>query len=339
MFDSLEEKLVHQRLAFNGINESKLNFPKVGNGSLEDLRDTIRDVAVQKLGAKYVYVVATYGDHVVISTDETDGKALYYKIPYSVKNGTLELGDPTKVKKVVEFQRLEAVSRRVGLLSKARTEVDNLMDSNKGQMQKLAGVGVDLDYKKKLVENRRGLPELKEVYRGKLVLLEDEKIEEGKVVKPMLIGGVATQGNVGNENTRYYRTETWGRQCEVKQEVIKSGKLLGELDHPDDGKSRLEKTSVRYTKLEMDGDYMNFEAAVLETPSGDTLKALLRGGVGVDISTRGFGSTKKETIDGKEWEVVQDDYELAGIDQVVGHSNLSAEIQYYQEKANNGEER
>ena len=178
--------------------------------------------------------------------------------------------------------------------------------------------------------------ELKEIYRGKLVLLEDEKIEEGKVVKPMLIGGVATQGNVGNENKRYYRTKLWERECDKKQELIKIGKLLGELDHPDDGKSRLEKTDVRYTKLEMDGDYMNFEAVVLDTPSGDILKGLLRGGVGVDISTRGFGSTKNEKIDGKEWEVVQDDYDMVGIDQVVGHSSLSAEIQYYQEKANKG---
>jgi len=174
--------------------------------------------------------------------------------------------------------------------------------------------------------------ELREIYHSKTVLLEDEQIEEGKVVKPMKIGGVATQGNVVNENARYYRTKLWGRECERKQDAIKAGKMLGELDHPVDGKSRLSGTSVRYTKLEMDGDYMNFEGLVGDTVAGQNLKALLRLGVGVDISTRGFGSTKKETMDGKEVEVVQDDFELVGIDQVAGHSSLSAEIQYYQEK-------
>ena len=178
--------------------------------------------------------------------------------------------------------------------------------------------------------------ELKEVYHGKIVLLEDEQVQEGKIVKPMLIGGVATQGNIGNENKRYYKTSLWKRECTRLQEAVKNGKFIGELDHPNDGKSRLEKTSTKYTMIEMDGNLMNFQARVLETPAGNTLKALLRGGVSVDISTRGFGTTEKEVIDKQEWEVVQDDYELIAIDQVAGHSNLSAEIQYYQENIKGG---
>jgi len=179
--------------------------------------------------------------------------------------------------------------------------------------------------------------ELKEIYHNtKVTLLEDEQVQEGKIVKPMLIGGVATQGNVLNQNGRYYKTELWKRECERKQDVIKAGKLLGELDHPDDGKSRLAKTAVRYTKLEMNDDYMNFEAEVLGTTNGLELKELLRGKVGVDMSTRGFGNTKKETVDGVERETVLDDFDLVAIDPVAGHSNLAAEIQYYQENKKGG---
>lgn len=176
---------------------------------------------------------------------------------------------------------------------------------------------------------------LKEIYEGHCVIVEQEKLDGGKIIKPAKIAGIASRGNVVNENSRYYKTELWQREAKRLQEKIKKGKLLGELDHPDDGKSRLDKTAVKYTKLYMDGDYLKFEGEILDTERGRTLKALLKGGVGIDVSTRGFGSTKEGKVNGEYVkEIVQDDYELTAIDPVAGHSNVEAEINYFQERKN-----
>ncbi|MCK5615135.1 hypothetical protein KAR91_75425 [Candidatus Pacearchaeota archaeon] len=164
-------------------------------------------------------------------------------------------------------------------------------------------------------------------------VLEEEQLSEGKIVKPMRIGGIASKGNVSNENDRYYKTSLFERESNRLANDVGNGRMVGELDHPKDGQGRLEKNAMKFTKLFMDGDYMKFEAEVLETFHGKELKANLKGGVAVDISTRGFGSTKKEKIDGKMVDVIQEDYELVAIDAVSGHSNLDAEIQYFKEKA------
>ena len=160
-------------------------------------------------------------------------------------------------------------------------------------------------------------------------------MSEGKIVKPMKIGGIASKGNIKNENKRYYKTSLWERESKKLQDAVTKGKFLGELDHPPDGKSKLEKTAIKYTNLFMDGDYLKYEAEVIDNEPGRNLKALLRAKVSVDISTRGFGSTKEEKIDGSMADVVQDDYELAAIDAVSGHSNLEAEIEYFKEKKDN----
>lgn len=167
----------------------------------------------------------------------------------------------------------------------------------------------------------------------KWTVLEEEHLSEGKIVKPMRIGGIASKGNVSNENDRYYKTSLLERETNRLSSDVGAGRMVGELDHPHDGQSRLEKNAIKFTKLFMDGDYLKFEAEVLETTAGKDLKANLKGGVSVDISTRGFGSTKEEKIDDKiVGGVIQDDYELVAIDAVSGHSNLDAEIQYFKEK-------
>ena len=168
------------------------------------------------------------------------------------------------------------------------------------------------------------------------ILEEEELSEKGKIVKPMRIAGIASRGNVVNENGRHYKTALFERESKRLQDSVERGSFVGELDHPKDGKSRLEKNAIRYTSLFMDGDYMKFEGDVLDTFAGKDLKANIRGGVAVDISTRGFGSSKKTKINGSMVDDIQDDYELTGIDAVSGHSNLEAEINYFKEKKEGG---
>ncbi|WP_236068153.1 hypothetical protein, partial [Streptomyces brasiliscabiei] len=71
----------------------------------------------------------------------------------------------------------------------------------------------------------------------------------------------------------------------------------------------------------MEGDLVKYKGVILPTPDGKILESLLEGGVGVGVSTRGYGSYKVEEIDGRDVEVIQDDYRMPGIDFVLDESN------------------
>lgn len=171
------------------------------------------------------------------------------------------------------------------------------------------------------------------------ILEEEELSEKGNIVKPMKIAGVASRGNVVNGNNRHYSTSLFEREVGRVQGDISKGSFLGLLDHPDKGNgAKLKETAMKFTKLFMENDYMMFEADVLDTNAGKDLKALLRGKVQVQVSTRGYGSSKKEKINGQMVDNISDDYELTGIDAVSGHSNPEAEINYFKEKKEGGSE-
>lgn len=157
-------------------------------------------------------------------------------------------------------------------------------------------------------------------------LFEDISIlteEVGEAVNPyklLTIRGTASRGGVVNKNQRMYPTPVLAKATEMAQAAIRKGKLLGEVDHPDEAGS-LENAAIKYTKLWMEGDTVLFEGEVLATKRGEHLALLLRSGVGVGISTRGYGSVRP--IDGPNgtFYEVQPDYELKGIDCVLEESN------------------
>ncbi len=67
--------------------------------SYEDLIDDLEAAAALALGAGYVYVCATFPDHVIVSTySATDDGQVYYDFPYTLNaDGEPELGEPTSV--------------------------------------------------------------------------------------------------------------------------------------------------------------------------------------------------------------------------------------------------
>jgi len=157
---------------------------------------------------------------------------------------------------------------------------------------------------------------------------------EGKKPKGTLgvAEGVAGKANIVNRNRRYYSDKVYALAVERAQSLIEQGRFLGEVDHPWVGS--LSGAAFRFTKLYMEGDLMKFEGVILDTPSGRVLKALLDGGVGVAVSTRGYGSIQYEKmeVNGKEVEVgvVQDDYRMEGIDFVLFPSNPAGEITHHE---------
>lgn len=166
------------------------------------------------------------------------------------------------------------------------------------------------------------------------ILAEEEVGSAAKGESPyklLTISGVASKGGVVNKNKRLYPTSVLVKATEKAQDAIRKGKLLGEVDHPEDYGS-LGRTAVKFTKLYMQGDDMLFEGEVLATKAGEHLALLLRSGVGVGISTRGYGSVRP--IDGPDGTIyeVQPDYELKGIDCVLEASNEFGKVANFESK-------
>jgi hypothetical protein len=129
-------------------------------------------------------------------------------------------------------------------------------------------------------------------------------------------GKVFVRGEFGNAekptaNGRLYPPKLWESQIERLHSNLKDRKVLGELDHPQDGRTALTRASHVITDLRLVDSVVIGEAEILDTAKGRDLKAILAAGVPVGISSRGYGSTK---ADNKGNEVVQEDYKLVTFD-------------------------
>lgn len=147
-----------------------------------------------------------------------------------------------------------------------------------------------------------------------------------------LVEGVAGKADIINRNRRFYSKKVYELAVARAQPLIKEGNFLGEVDHPWVG--TLGRAAVRFTHLWMEGDLMQFKAVILDTAGGRHLKALLNGGVGVKVSTRGYGSVtyEKRNLEGADVEiaVVGEDFQMEGIDFVLFQSNPHGRVTHHE---------
>jgi len=140
------------------------------------------------------------------------------------------------------------------------------------------------------------------------LLTEQEKLE----IKSgsCYLTGIMQKADQKNGNGRVYRRETLERELNNYLKIVEDRRALGELDHPDDSVVNLKNASHMVVKMWWDGDNVMGKVKVLETPSGNILKSLVKSGVKLGISSRGLGSTKK---DGDKI-IVEDDFQLICFD-------------------------
>ena len=140
------------------------------------------------------------------------------------------------------------------------------------------------------------------------VLTEDEKrrVDGGSVY----LVGVCQKAGTKNGNGRIYRKETLQREVENYQKAVRERRSLGELDHPDDSVINLKNASHLVSKMWWDGDSVMGKIEVLDTPSGNVLKALINSGVKLGISSRGLGSVREAN----GVTMVEDDFQLICFD-------------------------
>lgn len=156
-----------------------------------------------------------------------------------------------------------------------------------------------------------------QIHHCQLQLVEGEGDKKGRVYARGEFGHAANP----TANGRRYRHSIWEGNISRLQANLESRKVLGELDHPTDGRTALQRASHVVTGLQLEGDRVLGEAEILDTAKGRDLKAILSAGVPVGISSRGFGSTKPGR-DGIE--EVQDDYKLVTFDFVAEPADPSA---------------
>lgn len=153
-------------------------------------------------------------------------------------------------------------------------------------------------------------------------------------------GGVlVAEGEFGycdrpTSNGRVYPRKIMEREFARLRPKMKAGGLFGELDHPEDGKTKLQRVAMRIDdmRIEADGRVVGRFRVLEGTPNGDTLAAIVRNGGQVGVSSRGIGSTVTEGNSS----IVQEDFRLFGYDAVAEPAVSSALPSFEERGAEDG---
>jgi len=145
--------------------------------------------------------------------------------------------------------------------------------------------------------------------------------EEKNGKKTYAIEGVFMQAEKKNRNGRVYPRPIMEKAVsKYDNEQVKTGRAVGELNHPDGPTVNLDKVSHKIESLSWEGNDVMGKATILATPMGEIVKGLLDGGVKLGVSTRGMGSLERSN----DAMVVKDDFILNAVDIVQDPSAPSA---------------
>ena len=114
-------------------------------------------------------------------------------------------------------------------------------------------------------------------------------------------GPYAMAGESNKNNRVYCEKEMASEVKRYTEQMIKSGRALGELNHPTSADVDLERACHLVTELTPSGDNPNVyigKSKVLSTPSGLIVRSLIRDGCSVGMSTRSLGKLVNTESDG-----------------------------------------
>lgn len=138
-------------------------------------------------------------------------------------------------------------------------------------------------------------------------------LQESAAGRPMLVESILGFAGKKNLNGRVYPRSVWEKALAEQRDRIAQRGMLGEVDHPDDGETRLMRGSHIVTKAEIrpDGTIMGV-LELLDTPGGLILQEYARKKARIGLSSRGDGSVEVvESDDGSgSYHEVQDDFTL-----------------------------
>lgn len=149
-------------------------------------------------------------------------------------------------------------------------------------------------------------------------LLTESKVKPGVFE----VTGIMQRAGAKNQNGRIYKREILEQEVQnYIENFVKVGNAYGELDHPESAIVSLKNASHVVKELWWSGDNLMGKVELLNTPSGNIVKEILRGGHTIGISSRGTGSVS-QTNEGTL--MVQPDFELVCWDFVSNPSTQGA---------------
>lgn len=111
----------------------------------------------------------------------------------------------------------------------------------------------------------------------------------------LFIKGPYMMANGVNRNKRMYPLEEMTREVSrYTSEMIKTGRAMGELNHPTTADVDLERACHIVTDLWQEGNVFYGKSKVLSTPCGMIVRALINDGVKVGMSSRALGQLVSE---------------------------------------------
>jgi hypothetical protein len=134
--------------------------------------------------------------------------------------------------------------------------------------------------------------------------------------------GIMQRAGAKNQNGRIYKREILEEEVNnYIENFVKIGNAYGELDHPESAIVSLKNASHVVKELWWDGEDLMGRVELLNTPAGNIVKEIVKGGHTIGISSRGTGSVT-QTNEGTL--MVQPDFELVCWDFVSNPSTQGA---------------
>jgi len=110
--------------------------------------------------------------------------------------------------------------------------------------------------------------------------------------KHWYLEGIFMQAEKKNGNGRIYPKGVLTEAVEkMNDKMAKGYNVLGELEHPEALTVNLNNVSHVIESLRWEGDDVIGKCKVLDTPKGEIVKALLKEGIKLGVSSRGSGAT------------------------------------------------
>jgi len=136
------------------------------------------------------------------------------------------------------------------------------------------------------------------------------------------VEGVMQRATSENQNGRVYSKAILEREAKkYTDEFVNNGNAFGDLDHPESPVVSLKNASHIVKELYWKGDDLCGKVELLNTPSGNIVKEIIKAGHTIGISSRGTGSVNQTNEGHLE---VQPDFELVCWDFVSNPSTHGA---------------
>lgn len=111
----------------------------------------------------------------------------------------------------------------------------------------------------------------------------------------LYICGPYLGAEVVNKNKRIYSVTEMNREVDrYVNEMVKTNRAMGELNHPASAEVNPERASHLVTEIRKDGNVFYGKSKVLSTPMGLIVKSLINDGVRVGMSSRALGKLIEE---------------------------------------------